>query len=195
MNALKAIFLSFLGVALSCSSIVIDDSANAAQSNDTSIVIEGCGNQPISGFTYCRKEEGPMEDRDVIAFHVPDSNCERESCVTLTVFGPEGPDRSLFIPKGWKYYALHWSQMTGKEEFSRRDRGFWTIVMDVYWRDNDGDQRRTSLLGEIRLRVLSSNYQSLHNARGEGPYAFKWNVEGPFRVGYTTAGRSSVWKP
>lgn len=196
MNHLQHVALLFLGLTVSCGSIVIDDSANAAESNDTSVIIEGCGNQPISGFTYCRRSEGQMGDRDTIYIHVPRSNCDLASCAEITIFSPDGTQiPTFFVPKNTALYPLHWSVLLGREQFLAADIGFWMIGMVVHWVDNDGNPRRTAMLGEIRLRVLSDGYISLHQSRGEGPYAFSWDVEGRYRMGYTTSGRSSVWRP
>jgi hypothetical protein len=187
-----AFFLLAALISASCGSIVIDPSANAAESNDTSVIIEGCGNQPISGYTYCRRPEGQMTDRDVLTFHVPVSNCDEDSCVTLTFFGTAGEIvRRYDVQKEHSRFSVHWSRLTGRNEFTRLHRGLWIVVMDVYWK-HEGVNRRTSLEGEIRLRVLSQGYQSLSTAVNPGVLAFRWSVPG-FDMGYSTAGRSSVW--
>ena len=195
MKLLQRLGLLILGTTMSCSSVVIDESANASESNDTSVIIEGCGNQPISGFTYCRRLAGEIGDTDVVYIHIPESNCQRDSCVEILVFSPtSGQGSPIFVDKGVRLQPLHWATLTGRQEFVQGDSGLWTIAMVVYWVDNEGLERRTPMLGEIRLRVLSEDYVSLSQSRGEGPYAFRWRVQGGFNLGYTTSGRSSVWR-
>lgn len=195
MKALQHVALLFCSLTISCGSIVIDDSVNAAEANDTTVILQGCGNQPISGFTYCRRTEGPITDQDVIYVHIPESNCDRESCVEIQVFAPGGTQiPPIFVPRDRRLQPMHWAELVGRNEFNRGDKGLWTIGMIIYWKDNEGLERRTAMAGEIRLRVLADGYTSLHQSRGEGPYAFRWDVEGPYRLGYTTSGRSSVWR-
>ena len=195
MKLIQRVLLVLLALSVSCSTVVIDESAHAAESNDTSVIIEGCGNQPISGFTYCRRSVGQINDTDVVYVHIPESNCERESCVEILVFSPTGGQGSpTFVRKGARLHPIHWADLTGRQEFTQGDSGFWTIAMVVYWIDNEGLERRTAMIGEIRLRVLSADYVSLSQSRGEGPYAFRWRVQGGFNLGYTTSGRSAVWR-
>lgn len=166
---------------------VVDLSPLAIASGDMSAIVEGCGQQPIVGYTYCRMSEGKLSD-EALTFHVPPADCAGTHCVTLKVFRPDGqPAIDFDAQKGEKKITLPWVLLLGKTEVSKEDRGFWPFVVRVH-RDNAND---VVTEGEIRLRVLSRDYASLNRAWTPSAYAWQW-FNGPWAFGMTSSGRTSV---
>ena len=56
---------------------------------DSTAIVEGCGNRPIVGFTYCRQMEGEAADKAII-FVAPPSKCKADHCAFLKVWNSHG---------------------------------------------------------------------------------------------------------
>ena len=191
---MKIVFL-FLAFTLlgsgSCQSIRLDpERAMAAMDGgDSSVIIEGCGSQPVSGYTYCRVTEGDNTNQKIL-LHLPSSKCLNEPCVTYKVFFPSSePSIGGSLENGKTVVEIKWSDLTKKSEFTTFDRGFWPVLIEVKWIDKDGFERTSFAEGEIRLRVLKKQYTSLHTIKDDNNFVWVWS-NGGREFKYTTGLRS-----
>lgn len=198
----------FLGIfclgASECSTPVVqpDSSAYAIESNDPTVIIWGCGSQPVTGFTYCRKREGQTTNEG-ISFVVPPLECGEDVCAELKIFFPDGsPTLSYLIPKcvdqegkpcGTRK-TVSWKEIVKNDTFQRDQRGFWPIIMKFKWIGPDERQHETVIEGEIRLRVLGQSYVPLHEVREDINFVWKWKDYAGHEFRMTTAGRASTWQ-
>jgi len=188
--------VAFLGLGASkCTHGVRPDSSTvfAAEANDKTVIIEGCGSQPVVGYTYCRmREGGPTSGK--ITLIAPPVKCQTEPCVSFTLFFPDGsPSLGYTLPMGQTRLDVPWRELTKTDTFNKQQRGFWPVVMKWKWLDINGREYESYSEGEIRLRVLSSNYVPLHEIRAVPNFVWAWG-EGKNQFRMTTAGRSSAWK-
>ena len=190
------IFVAALGVftlgASRCSkyAVHIDTSPVFAQeANDATVIIEGCGSQPVVGYTYCRVREGDPTS-GTLRLAIPPTACQKASCAQVTVFFPDGtPSLGFAVPRGVTHLDLEWKQMVKRPTFEKLDRGFWPILLEWWWIDADGNEHRSVAEGEIRMRVIGTSYVPLHEVEESNEYAWRWQDEnGRYRM--TTAGRA-----
>lgn len=168
------------------SPIIRDNTVSAAISNDTTLIIEGCGKQPIVGYTYCRVTPVNKTRDMLLTFYVPKMDCDKNSCVSIKIFGVDGNTTHGFeIPKGEISGTVSWFTILGKEEFTSGDRGFYPVLAIMRYKDGS-QEKKTIIEGEIRLRVLNEKYISLVNV--EDDHSFNWKCS----FSYTTSGRSNV---
>lgn len=198
--------VALLGVRCS-SSIKIDDAMAAEIAGDRTLIIrpggEGCNTSPEVGYAYCRKAEGRITDIDRLYFYAPKTNCDREYCGLVEVYSQEGTlvysDR---FPKEGGVVSVAWSDLLPTPYFRRADNSIWPILMRLYWKDNDGDERVTGMRGEARLLVYTPrerrggpagprSYTPLHNSRENPAFAFS-SSHGGYLMKWTTSGRAYV---
>lgn len=166
----------------------------AILANDYTALIEGCGHQVISGYTYCRKTEGAVADEDLV-FVGPITNCNRTSCVEFKVYGPDGS--IVFgssIPKKQTRKAIPWNALLKRDTFEIQDRGFWIYTYNVFWLDSDGNENMSVSEGEIRLRILKDNYTSLADVESDSNFAWQWKDKSGAIIKITTGMRTYVSK-
>ncbi len=187
----NAILLLFF---LSCTpSVKLDSSLYAAfEANDKTGLIEGCGQQVISGFTYCRKKEGEIAG-DSLWFIGPPLKCNGEKpCITFKIFDDQGQlvgDGA--IPQGQTRVEVTWKSLLKRGTFEIADRGVWGFVYRARWNDPDGSERFTITDGEIVLRVYKREYLPLHEAPNDENLVLDW-IENGQRIRVTTKGRTWV---
>lgn len=190
-----------------------DAFASALEAGDYTglIRVSGCGHQPqvISGYTYCRVQEG--EARGEVTFIAPPEakECDEPACVDFKIFDPSGGNPiGRVIPKGEVTAVVTWKELLRKDSFAPGDAGFWPYVYTIRWKDKDGRPRKTVSEGEIRLRVYRARVCTPQEGGGETcrPYVplaevasdpnFVWDfsVDG-FRVKMTTGARTHVAAP
>lgn len=159
---------------------------------DTAVIISGCGNQPIVGYTYCRITEGLVIDK-IIKVHVPPAQCrpEGQSCVRVTFRTPDGRELSKNVPRGTTEASFSFLELMGHTTAVVGDRGFYPVVMEVNWVDEQGRDRTSAAEGELRVRVLRSGYESLVERAGDASVAWRWSVDG-FVLEMTTALRANA---
>lgn len=181
---MRVILLTVLALlclgASSCSTAkLMPDSAIAAMDGgDATVIIEGCGSQPVVGYTYCRVGEGDTSLQSV-RLHVPPAQCGQAPCVTWKVFFPNGePTLGGSVPQGQTSVEISWRDLVKKERFSIGDRGFWPILLEVHWVDRDGRERTSFAEGELRLRVMRQGYLPLHEVREDRAYSWQWASAG-----------------
>lgn len=177
-----------------CNTVRVDSSAVfAAEAGDKTVIIEGCGNQPVVGYTYCRVREGdPTTGK--ITFIAPPVKCNTKPCVSFTLFFPDGsPSLGFQLPDNTTRLDVPWSDLTKTIGFNRQQRGFWPVVMRWKWLSAaDGREYESYAEGEIRLRVLSANYLPLNEIHDDPNFAWAW-VDGKKHFKMTTAGRAAAW--
>jgi hypothetical protein len=162
----------------------------AQEANDATVIIEGCGNQPVSGYTYCRVTEGGPTT-GILTLIAPPALCKEESCVFFKIFFTNGePALGLSVPRGQMRVSIPWSDVVKRDTFLKDDRGFWPVLMETHWVDNNGLDRITFTEGEIRMRVLSKDYISLSSIQDDPNFQWTWSDDRA-RYKMTSAGR--VW--
>lgn len=179
-----------LGASNCTRGVRLDTAMAAVDAGDFTAIVEGCGHQPVVGYTYCRKQEGEATN-DKITFIAPPSSClGSEPCSSLKVFYPDGsPTLGLDFPKKTGRLAIGWSDLTKKPTFDSGDRGFWPFVTTVRYLGEDGKERTSVAEGEIRLRVYRNGYLPLNEVREDQAYAWKW-ASGGFIYRMTTGARA-----
>lgn len=149
------------------------------EAGDKTALIQGCGNQLIAGYTYCRKLEGDNTN-EKISFVIPSLKCESkdDECASLTIFFPDGtPSYGYIFKKGETVHRVNWSELTKKSSFDVEDRGFWPYIYRMKFIADDGRERETVTEGEIRLRVLRKSYISLSNIKEDINFVWKFNFD------------------
>lgn len=162
----------FLG---SCDHGVKEDTAMAAgEARDVTSFIEGCGSQPVSGYTYCRVTEGDAAGQKLY-LKVPPSACDQEQCVFWRIFYPSGePALGGAVKRGETTVEINWKDLIKKDKFELGDRGYWGVLVEVHYVNMDGNPRKSLVEGEIRLRVLKRGYLSLKDIREDPNFVWSW---------------------
>lgn len=178
-----------------CSGISVIDGSPlyAMEANDMTVIISGCGNQPVAGYTYCRVHEGQDTTALSVSLIAPPIVCKTKPCVTFKVFNPEGVVvYGNSVPDGQTQLDISWAVLTGTAAFAKGYAGFWQVILEFNWVDTGGNEHQAAALGEIRLRVLDANYVSLSNVHEDKSFAWQWS-SGAYHMAFTTKGRSSVY--
>lgn len=172
-----------------------DQGMSALEGGDYTALIEGCGHQLVPGYTYCRFVEGEVKNSDVVYFVGPSVECSRDdACVFIQVFFPTGgiPSFAGKIPKGETRLAVEWKELLQRSFVTKGDRGFWPFIYTIYWTDVDGNEQITKTLGEIRVRVISSEYTPLHMSEHDPNFIWEWTENNQLKVKMTGGGRTYV---
>ena len=163
----------------------------AAEANDKTVIIEGCGNQPVVGYTYCRVREGTPTEQ-TISLMAPPIKCKTKPCVVFTIFYPNGqPSKSVEVPDGKTKVTIPFSDLVKRDHFERDDLGFWGIRMDYRFIDTSEREFTGFAEGEIRLRVLRSSYVPLNESEADQNLVWRWSDK-RFKYGFSTKGRANV---
>lgn len=179
--------------AAQCQSIRIDPSMNAFAANDMTAIIEGCGKPPIVGYTYCRMTEGTAANHE-LTLKVPKSDCDRTECAFYEFISPQGqPAPSGSFEKGKTSVKVLWSDLIGRDHFTKDDRGMWGVRIRWYWIGSDKKEYSTVQEGEVRMRVLPPDYHPLHEEKDSPFFSWKWSDESG-RYAVSTAGRAWAGK-
>lgn len=180
---MRTLFLLGLSLALSGSAcaagrgrVALDPvTQSTAQDGDASAIIEGCGHQPIVGFTYCRVEAGSSASQ-MLSFIGPPSKCDQaQGCVYFKVW--DGSGQVVWggsIPKGQTRVSVAWSALLSGASFQVNHRGTWTWNETVYWRDTDGRERISKAQGDLVLRVYQSGYIPLQEVGSDPAFVWTW---------------------
>lgn len=178
--------------ASSCSGVKLapDNVMAAVIANDSTVVIEGCGSQPVVGYTYCRVTEGDTADMK-LRLHVPPSLCASKPCVNYKVFFPNGePSLGGDVPENQSMVEIKWEDLIKKKQFGVGERGFWPILITVKWIDKDERERTSYAEGEIRLRVLRKGYIALNEINSDSNFVWSWTNNKKQIFKYTTGMRA-----
>ena len=153
---------------------ILDTQMSAIEGGDYTALVEGCGNQLVPGYTYCRKYEGTSSDEEIF-FVGPITNCKREFCVEFKIYQPDGSAPiGDSIPKKENRKSVKWSRILRRDTFENGDTGFWPFNYKVYWIDKNGRENFSISQGEIRLRVLKKEYIPLNEVVND--FNFTWNI-------------------
>lgn len=174
--------------------VKIDSSALAVEANDFTVFLAGCGNQPTSGYTYCRVREGASTEAQSLIVYVPPTACPEESCVLIRFFDLTGQLAYSFqVPRGTTRHSVKWSELVDEATFEKWQRGFWTVVIGWKYIGPDGRVYNSIAFGEIRLRVLDEAYESLNGVHSNENFVWAWS-DGRDQFRMTTSGRASTWR-
>lgn len=204
ISVFVVLFASLLAVRCTTTGAVQPDTAPSAISvGDFTAPIEGCGNQPIVGYTYCVKNAGESSD-EVLTFIAPPVKCSGDApCVSFKLFFPDlsTPYGGVF-PKGVTRVSVSWKTIFKRDTFEKGDRGFWPYIYTIKWIDSNGRDQETKIQGEIRLRVIASlicdsngqnckSYTRLNNSPLDPNFVWVW-TEGDFIYKMTSGGRMYI---
>lgn len=201
---LPALFvLSFFsGGATSCNSVPVDTGISPFEAKDVTALIQGDGKAPHvegcdktlqSGYTHCRVREGAVAD-SAIYLVAPVTSCTKDDgiCRFFDIYNQKGE-----IVKGGHFakdetrVEIKWKDLLGRDTFEKADRGFWIYVYEWYWLNPDGQEMKTVVDGEIRMRVYSKDYKPLRDVSSNPNFVYDW-VENGVEVKSTSSGRTYV---
>lgn len=194
---MKMLFVILLVMACACLKsprIIMDAGISAVEGGDATAIVAGCGNQPVVGYTYCRKTEGDETVKEKITFYAPIQNkdCPREfPCTTGKIFLPDGSVVGIEFKNGATKAEMNWEQILKRPKFEKFDRGFYLFTLETQYLDGTGQQRFIFQEGEIRLRVIGKGYIPLHEVPSDKNFTYSWKVDG-HTMKLTTGGRAYV---
>lgn len=188
----------------SCKSIPLDAAYPAALAGDRTAIIsaegEGCISTPQVGFTFCRRPSGVIIGLHAIRFFAPSSNCERDICTTVRVLGLDGVSvASLDFPKEGGEAVISFTDILKTNEFRRSQEGAYSVLIRIYYENNDGRENFTIQRGLIYLLVYDEeealepkrSYTPFHNVKSSRVWAYS-SIHDGFLMKWSTAGRSYV---
>lgn len=182
----KALFIlvvvSLCMGATNCAKFRVRADAEAASLaiSDESGLIQGCGQQLVSGLTYCKKEEGEIAG-DAITFVAPPAHCLGDGpCASFKIYFPDNtPTYGDTIPQGQTSKAVTWSQLLGgRTAFAQTDRGLWPFHYWLKWIDQDGREETSEASGEIVLRVYAKGHVPLDHIETDPNFVWEWIQDG-----------------
>lgn len=167
---------------------------SAILDGDATAIIEGCGNEPIVGFTYCRKEAGSSTN-EVITFIGPPAICDRDACVFIKiwdnlgnlVWGSQFEKGKTRLPIGWE------KLLSGSKTFETNFRGLFSWELEVFWKDANNRENKSVATGDLILRIFNRGYIPLSAVDGDSSFAWLWR-DGGFDFKVTTGLRAYVGK-
>jgi hypothetical protein len=192
---LFSLLLSNTGCAMGRGRVATDPvTQSTVLDGDATSLIEGCGNQPIVGFTYCRMEEGSTSDQ-TLWFIGPPAKCDqKEACVYIKVWNNQGVlVWGGSIPKGNTRVGVSWTTLLSAPQFQVNNRGFFTFNTQVFWKDLDGKERVSTSQGDIILRVYRHGYLPLNEVVSDSNFVWTW-TEGSYLYRMTSSLRAFVKK-
>lgn len=169
--------------------------ADSFSAGDATVLLSGTclgGMDAQAGFHYCRVEEGALADKTVTV-HVPPALCrpDGESCVDLVWRQPGGQEVQRVVPRGQTEALFQLSEIIGASTVPALSRGLYAVRMHVKYVDNDGTDRESYAVGELRLRVVLRGYQPLQSRKADGDFVWVWQ-DGEKSYRYTAGLRSSA---
>jgi hypothetical protein len=162
---------------------------------DLTAIVEGCGSQPIVGYTYCRVVEGDAANQS-LSFVGPPAECSDNpnGCVFVKVLDQNGQIAwGATFPKGQTRVSVPWKTLLGSDQFQVGNRGFWEYVTEVHWLGPDHHDRVSRAQGEIRLRVYKKGYTPLDKVSGDPNFSWRW-IDNGFEYKMTSSLRAYVAK-
>jgi len=189
--------LFFLIACASCNSIKPDEALAAVDAGDFTALVEGCGNQLVSGYTYCRMTEGEAANKKLWVVG-PNTSCDRDACVYYKFLDNRGEVvHGGSIPKGKERAPVLWADILGNPTFEINHNGFWGLIIEVFWNDKEGE-RKSVAHGEIRMRVHRASlngksYKPLANVKDDANFVWEYDKDG-VTVKMTTGMRTYVSK-
>lgn len=159
---------------------------------DATGLVEGCGNQPQVGFTYCRVQEGQTAGQQIWFIGPPAVCDQKEGCVFLKVWNNQSQlVWGGSIEKGKTRVGVSWNTLLSSPTFEVSHRGFWTWNMEVFWKGPDGRERTSKSQGDIVLRTYRTGYLPLQEVSSDPAYVWDW-VEGSCHYRMTSGLRAYI---
>jgi hypothetical protein len=173
-------------------SVTVDSVIEPVIAGDATGIVEGCGLQPIVGYTYCRVVEGDATNQN-ISFIGPPAQCnDPNACVFVKVFDRNGQIAwGGQIPKGQTRVTVPWKSLVGADQFQQLQKGDWTAVIEVHWIDPDNHDRVSRTQVDISLRVYKKGYIPLDKVAGDPNFVWQW-VDGKYSYKMTSGLRAYV---
>lgn len=150
------------------------DSIKMADTGDVTSIVEGCGNQPFVGGTFCRVEEGATTT-GIISLIGPPAKCNLDECVFFKIFDTHG--QLIFgksLAKGKTRLDVQWKELIKRDTFEMADRGTWFIRTTVFWTDIDGNDQESNSTGDIVLKVFRKGYMPLNQVENDPNFVWEW---------------------
>lgn len=192
---LWVMFLSLCNSACVSHRVSLDPvTQSSINDGDATGIVEGCGNQPIVGFNYCRVSEGDASDQS-ITFIGPPAVCnQKDSCVFVKIWNNQGQlAAGVSIPKGSTRVQIPWKTLLAAPTFEVNSRGLWSWNTQVFYLGPDGKERSSTSQGDIVLRVYKKGYVDLHASETDPAYVWSW-VMGEFQYKMTASLRAFIKK-
>lgn len=202
LRALVLLLFAPLFLGAKCATVPVDRAMAAIEAGDYTALIEGCGNQLVPGYTYCRVFEGDDASGNLV-FVAPKTEClDPNGCASFKVYHPvNGLVYGGTIPKGQTRSEVPWRALLGRVTFELSDIGFWPFTYEIKWLDGEGKEQVAYSQGEIRVRVIHKKtcnelggcayYEPLQNSPSDPAFAWEWK-EGKVEVKMTTGARAYV---
>lgn len=168
-----------------------DRSVKAIEAHDATGLVEGCGHQPVVGYTYCRMVEG-LPTQGSLVFLAPPITCKQNTCVLLKIYSPMGQTVTAHgFAKGQTRLEVPWRAIVSRDKFEVQDRGFWPFTMLLSFTDSEGQDRSLLVEGEVRLRVHKAGYTPLNHTAVDPSFTWEF-IESGTVIKMTTGGRAYV---
>jgi hypothetical protein len=176
-------------------SVDVDQVVSPLIAGDATAIVEGCGQQPIVGYTFCRVQEGDAANQS-LSLIAPPAQCDDDpnACAFIKV-----ADRSGQIvwgaqfKKGITRVTVPWSTLVGSAQFTALQEGFWQYQLEVHWLDPDHHARISKAQGSIALEVYKKGYVPLDRVSGDPNFVWEWQ-DGAFEYKMTSGLRAYVGK-
>lgn len=150
------------------------DAITMSETGDVTSIVEGCGNQPFVGGTFCRVEEGAKTSA-VISLIGPPAKCDRDECVFFKIFDTHGQlIYGQALPKGKTRLDVSWKDIIKRDTFEMADRGTWFIRTTVFWIDIEGHEHESNSTGDIVLKVFRQAYLPLNQVENDQNFVWQW---------------------
>lgn len=160
---------------------------------DATSIIEGCGNQPFVGGTFCRQVEGDAADKSLWLIGPP-AKCNDAQCVFFKVFDTQG--NLVFggaLDHGKTRLEVPWKDLLKRDKFEMGDRGFWVVRTTVFWIDDQGHQHQSDSTADIVLRVYRASYLPLNQVAEDPSFVWTW-IDGEQEYKMTSSLRAYTGK-
>jgi hypothetical protein len=186
LSLILALMVIAMGASHCTHAPAIDTAMGAQEAGDFTALIEGCGGQPIPGYTYCRVMEGDSANV-ALTFIFPPTQCKpwkrsdgsvENRCAFWKVFfpGTQLPALGDGVAPGVTAVTVQWSDIIKDSQFRQGYAAYWPILFEIHFTDKDGRDRVSFADGELRLRVLKKGYISLQSIKDDPAFAWVWSM-------------------
>lgn len=163
----------------------------AHEMGDSSVVMDGCGEGPNSGYLFCRANDG-VESNQFIRIHIPDANCDRDSCVSWRTLRKNGTISAVgSVNKGETSVMIPLSVlMDYKGPITKKQEGEYGVQIRVFHEDGDGLKRAVIADGIVRVWGVDKNYAPM--ACDDPKLGWKLKIDPKCSVHYSSGLRSKL---
>ena len=163
---------------------------SAVQANDLSLIFSGCSDSHRDGLILCRSSEGATPST-VITVTMPDFDCDRESCTSLSVIRKDGTIHPLkSFPEGETTAHFTLADVIGSNNpMFPSVAGPYRIVSESFY-EQDGQEWKIQGVGIIYLLVLKPGYMTL--GCGSPNMAWREDLGDNCKAEFSTKMRSAI---